>query len=408
MQNNDRAAQKLLIWTVFGRRALDLNELEVALAIQENSESYESIRTRYNSRKIAITSAAGIILEIVDEKVYLIHQSAKDFLLRSEYLAEAEFCRGLHPSIYLAKICMTYLCFADFVRTSPCREPALLDERNRFHPFFRYAARNWHRHIGIKDDVTDFTSMIGQLTEPGSPALLAWGEAAGLANINMARDTWDIAMEADIPWLAEFQSRGGVIDEEDIEKAASRVRQLLEKDGGIVITPELMKAAAINREHGRFVMDLLLECPAGLMVTAELVQVATENDKSGRNIIELILHKGDVDMSEEAVAEIAARFDIKIMEFLLNLREDINITEMVLVAALQRDYGSEEMITLLLEQRGQDAHITDKFVKTIAEQCNVEIMRLLLEQSGDRVNIPAEAVLIMAARLDENYNGFTP
>ncbi|KAM0457154.1 hypothetical protein ACHAPV_006793 [Trichoderma viride] len=105
MQSDDKATQKLLIWTVFGRRALTLLELEDALAIQETSDSIESLRKHkiHDLTESTITIAAGTILEIVDSKVYLIHQSAKDFLLKSEHLTKVAFCKGLQPGIYLAK-----------------------------------------------------------------------------------------------------------------------------------------------------------------------------------------------------------------------------------------------------------------------------------------------------------------
>ncbi|EHK19922.1 uncharacterized protein TRIVIDRAFT_122435, partial [Trichoderma virens Gv29-8] len=352
MQSNDIAAQKLLIWTVFGRRALTLNELEEALAIQENSKSKESIRKyRIPLTESAITSAAGVILDIIAGKVYLIHQSAKEFLLNSEYLATAEFCRGLRPSMYLAKTCMTYLCFTDFIETGPCRDPALLDERNRHHPFFRYAARNWHRHIGVEDDIKNFTGIICQLTKPGSSGLLAWGEAAGIANFDKAVDAWDIATKADIPWLAEFQSKDIVVTEEMIEKAA-------------------IKLAARNRE-------------------------------SGRDVIELMLHNANTNISEGAVAEIALRFSVETMMLLLNSREDVKITEMVIDAAIRREHNREEMVSLLLEQRVQDIQITEKIAKTIAEEFDEKMMISLLENGGQDFQI-TEEVIKAAARNRKN------
>jgi hypothetical protein len=53
-----------------------------------------------------ITSVIGIVLEVKNGKAYLIHKSARDFLLKNGQLRAAEFCESLHPSIYLAKVCM--------------------------------------------------------------------------------------------------------------------------------------------------------------------------------------------------------------------------------------------------------------------------------------------------------------
>jgi hypothetical protein len=201
---------------------LTLPELKEALAIQHDSDSAESIKKyMIPLTENKVTSAAGVILEISDGRVYLIHQSAKDFLLKSNQLATTEFCRGLRPSAYLAKLCMIYLCFRNF-ETGPCLDPVRLDERNRQHPFLRYAARNWHHHIGIEDDINNFSNTIGRLTEPGSPALLAWGEAAGILDLNKATKIWDVATRVNIPWLAEFQFKGSIVSEVEIITAAGR------------------------------------------------------------------------------------------------------------------------------------------------------------------------------------------
>ncbi|KAL7789036.1 hypothetical protein V8C37DRAFT_387023 [Trichoderma ceciliae] len=429
MQGNDIAAQKLLIWTVFGRRALTLNELEEALAIQDDSKSKESIRKyKISLTENAITSAVGIILEIINGRIYLIHQSAKDFLLKSGHLAKAEFCKGLRPGIYLAKICMTYLCFTDF-ETGACQDNTLREERYRHYPFFHYAARNWHRYIGIEDDINAFTTTICQLTLPYSPRLLAWGEAAGIANLDKARDTLDIAMTADIPWLAEFQSRDNMVTEEMIEKAAGSgmagynyletlirkgdtsftegavcvaakhfdrgmIRLMLDRDTSIHITPAVIRAAVTNEKSGKLIMGLLLERESqfSFMVTADLVRLAAENHENGRDIIELILRNANTNISEDAVAEIAANFSVESMILLLNSREDINITEMVILATRRKNRDADKMITLLLEQRGQDMPITEEFVNTLTRYLDKEVMMLLLEKRGQDMPITEEIV----------------
>jgi len=50
------------------------------------------------------SSSISIMLEIVGEKVHLIHQSAKNFLLKNRQLNSAKFCKDLDPTIYLGKV----------------------------------------------------------------------------------------------------------------------------------------------------------------------------------------------------------------------------------------------------------------------------------------------------------------
>lgn len=438
MQSNDKATQKLLIWTVFGRRALTLHELEDALAIQETSDSIESLRKYkiHDLTESTITSAAGIILEIVDSKVYLIHQSAKDFLLKSEHLTNAAFCKGLQPGIYLAKICMTYLCFTDFTEVVPCRDSVQLAEKIRRHPFLHYAARNWHRHIKIDDKFNEFDIIIGRLTKPGSLALWAWGEVAGIPNLDTAKNAWDIAIMANIPWLAEFQSRGSIITEDMIEKAISHsytgyyfmksltgkhsfhltegaihaavkyfdhetIRQLLDKDVSIVITPALIEAAASNGRYGRLVIDLLLEFQDNFMVTEELVKLAARNTTSGKEIIELILHKDNANISEGVIVEIAANFDTEIMGMLVNLRGDMKFTQIVTKAVINGGGDWWKKMMFMLEQ-SQFFQITEEFIQSIAANFDVKAMELVLAKQGQGFWITEEIIKATAANNQNN------
>ncbi|KAL6831944.1 hypothetical protein V8C40DRAFT_263226 [Trichoderma camerunense] len=435
IQSRDIAAQKLLIWAVFSRRAMTLDELEVALAIQEKSKNQESIeKHRIYLTKKSVTSAVGVFLEIVDDKVYLIHQSAKDFLLKSERLAEAEFCRGLHPNLYLAEICMKYLCFADFAETGPCEDAKLLEKRYCQHPLFHYAARNWHRHISSDDDINNFAGIISQLTEIGSLGLLAWGEAAGITALDKAEDTYDIATIANIPWLTDFQWKGHMITEGVIQKAArsgiagyeflkdftrkadvritteafcaavqcfdhEMVRLLLHT--GANITPAIIEAAATNKKYSRFVIGLLLESLCNFEITAKLVNLAAKNRETGKDAMELILRKVHTDISEEAMVAIVAGFGTETMNLVLTTREDVKITSEILSAAIKKKHGGKEMVEFLLEQPGQDAPIMGEVIELIAKKHLRDTMMVLLNRRGDNMVATDRIFEIMTTCFDD-------
>jgi hypothetical protein len=58
--------------------------LEAALAMQMNSTSKTSTDDYYTElTPNAVTSAVGIILEIIDNKIHIIYQTAKDFYSRT-------------------------------------------------------------------------------------------------------------------------------------------------------------------------------------------------------------------------------------------------------------------------------------------------------------------------------------
>lgn len=198
--------RKLLAWAVYGLSPLELEELEEVLAIQMESKSRESINEhRVSLRGMSSPGRLVFCSKSLTEESISFHQSARHFLLKDGRLTVAVFCDSLHPRLYLAKVCMVYLNFKDF-ETGPCRDKKALEERKRKHPLLDYAAHNWHRHIRSDDDTSGISNILSLLIEPGSPTLLAWGEACGLPDIDKAVDTLDVAIRAKIAWLAELQS----------------------------------------------------------------------------------------------------------------------------------------------------------------------------------------------------------
>lgn len=97
--------QKLVAWVVYGRRPLAFQELEAALATQMDSKSKDGTEEhRFDLTRGALNSAAGIILEIINNTVHLIHQSAKDFILRERKLVGASCFNGLDLIVYVSGV----------------------------------------------------------------------------------------------------------------------------------------------------------------------------------------------------------------------------------------------------------------------------------------------------------------
>ncbi|KAH8679043.1 hypothetical protein BGZ60DRAFT_513281 [Tricladium varicosporioides] len=427
IMSGDEEEQKLLVWVVYGRRPLTLKELEAALATQINSTNKASTND-YSTELTpnAVTSAAGIILEIIDSKVHLIHQTAKDFLLKNHQLRAAKFCNGHDPGIYLAKVCMTYLSFEDF-ETGPCGNRESLAARKHQYPLLHYAARNWHAHIQSQDDIDSISSIICRVIEPGSPILRSWGEAAEIPDLHKATDTLGIATKANILWLAGFQSSDRVINEEKVEEAAKNgvkgynmvralvqggnirftrravhalarnfdreiMQLLLDRNSDIKVSQALIKATAANRKSGGYVMGLLLELSEDIVLTDDLVNVAAKNKESGKDIIELLLHKETIQIADGAVVAIAKQFDAKVLRLLLDVCRDIKIAEEIVKVAASELRNGKEMIIALLDKRANDFKITKEIVQIIAGSFDEEVMRLLLDQRGDDVKITEEVV----------------
>jgi hypothetical protein len=112
-----KKARKLLCIVVAAARPLTIKEMGIALAIEDDHKSSQDLDIQPEARiEATVRNLCGLFLSVVDQKVYLIHQTAKPFLLAKANmsieiwnhfdLAEAE--------LVIAKTCITYLLFVEF------------------------------------------------------------------------------------------------------------------------------------------------------------------------------------------------------------------------------------------------------------------------------------------------------
>lgn len=425
----DITAQKLLIWVVYGRRPLTLAELEEAIAVQDDSTSKGSTK-KYSVAltESGVTTATGVILEIIDGKIHLVHQSAKDFLLKSGHLAEFAFCMSLHPSSYLATVCMTYLCFTDIVESESCRNDESQNERNIQHPFLQYAARNWYRHFDLKDDINRFARLISRLTEPKSPALLTWGAINGIDSLEEARDTWEVALKVNIPWLVDLQIDSTVITKEMIEKAAANgrteydylrrlvkkhdtlftedelclvveyldhalVRQILSGQTSAVVTQNVFEAAATNVKYGRLVVEAILELNICFIITVKFISLAQKNDVNGRDVIQLVIDNYNMEVTEEAVPQIVASGDIELVKLLFK-REQLDGLQLALGSAMKQ--GNYDLIMLVLNKGGDTITITENCLQDLVNSSPPDALKDFLRAHKQKTRI-TESIIIDTA-----------
>jgi ankyrin repeat domain-containing protein 50 len=155
-------AKKLLHIVVAGVRPLTLKEMNVALAMEDHSRSYEDLDLENEDNfHTTVRNVCGLFVSIVDGRIYLIHQTAKDFLVYNEDAVQSP-CPGIwkhslkprESNLVLAKSCIWYLLFTVFES-----HPLIIDEvRNhgikkavkrytKEHDFLDYAAKNWADHF---------------------------------------------------------------------------------------------------------------------------------------------------------------------------------------------------------------------------------------------------------------------
>ncbi|KAH8689906.1 hypothetical protein BGW36DRAFT_307105 [Talaromyces proteolyticus] len=148
---DQRRARKLLHIIVAARRPLTLKEMSIALAIEDHNRSYEDLDLEVkNEARFATTirNLCGLFINIIDQKVYLIHQTAKEFLVAKDQALLGSWKHSLSPmesEFLMARICITYLMlriFGDNFQDDTAHDRDAIKQ----YGYLEYAASFWATH----------------------------------------------------------------------------------------------------------------------------------------------------------------------------------------------------------------------------------------------------------------------
>ena len=153
-------ARKLLQIVVAAVRPLTLKEMNVAFAIKPSDRSNEVLDLE-PSIGDTVKDLCGLFVKVIDSKIYLVHQTAKEFLSNDAMTAVTNpgtWQNSLHSvesNLALAKICISYLLFAEFEihplvidREVYWKEmKRKIDQYTNKHDFLDYAAKHWADHF---------------------------------------------------------------------------------------------------------------------------------------------------------------------------------------------------------------------------------------------------------------------
>ncbi|KAF6802152.1 ankyrin domain protein, partial [Colletotrichum musicola] len=439
--------KQLLSFVIVARRPLTTRELAAACDLYQDEGEEE--RIQFTTEAIA---SCRLMIVVQDEKVLLLHQSVRDFLVNgtgsSSSISESEAHNGF------ASRCVDFL-MATFSHQS--RGKSAKEDRD----LASYATEFWpeHAHMAkdkfrIDDEQTQFFAIDSEEREswwkdysqerPWEPSGLSvfhvaarWGipslvdyalsSRKGLA-VAPAHETSFISYidsayrdsrhTTPLEWCAEsghIEVLEVMLDRADaaspvdiaVVKAAAGnwqngeavMRLLLDRRGDqITITEEIVIAAAGNEENGEEVMELLLDRRGDqITITEEVVKAAVGNEENGKEVMELLLdRRGDqITIIEEVVKAAAGNQQNgkEVMALLLDRRGDqITITEEVVKAVVRNWQNGEQVIRLLLDRRGDQITITEEVVYTIARRFSEQVMRLLLDRRGGQITITEEVV----------------
>lgn len=445
--------KNLMKFVAFARRPLMV--LELADACQLYPDDDVDSRLQFTQELIEL---CRLIIVIQDHRVWLLHKSVKDFLVKEELGMEE-----VEAHAEMANHCINHI--LDFIET------ASKDETS----FLKYAGTYWPEHAGHADTAWAVGPQQESFFEPDSGAWEKWQgwhnrKHGGLYDqmeegfdIFHAAARWEI-----IPLFlwgfeiklhqhgktyhdTEFQTVSGVTPLEEAarngntrilltlldnikaglrvstrvinaaagnEESGYDVMKLLlsRRENHAEINEEVLKSAAKNGQSGKKIMELLLDQrESQIHVSEEVVKAAARNRRSGRDVIELLLDRqGDQVQLTDKVLRTAARNSYSgpdILALLLDRREgQIQITEEVLRTAARYAYRvhGQDILALLLDRRGGQIQITEEVVKNAVynERSGGRVIKLLLDRQGDR--IPVTEAIVKAAVRCADWRGKLP
>ncbi|KAI9888492.1 MAG: hypothetical protein M1814_006883 [Vezdaea aestivalis] len=153
-KTGDRQATARILHIVVGAvRPLSLKEMNVALFIKSDDRELNDLNLEpVINLANAIRNLGGLFVKIVNSRIYLIHQTARAFLIKTDQhvSSESNLWRHSLSSIEtertLAEICVNYFMLKDFEDPSYCNQSQHISPGEEYY-FLEYVTANWALHF---------------------------------------------------------------------------------------------------------------------------------------------------------------------------------------------------------------------------------------------------------------------
>ena len=163
---NAEKAKRILRAMLAASRPLTLQEMNIALALRPDSDTLAKLDLMPNPES-SIKQLCGLFVRVVSSRLYLVHQTAREFLFSGQEISNANSWRhsiskGVSQA-EMCKICVNFLTLKDFrAYASEIDEEVEQDKTIAFnanpirrflkgcfdkYPFFEYASCNWTDHF---------------------------------------------------------------------------------------------------------------------------------------------------------------------------------------------------------------------------------------------------------------------
>ncbi|MCJ1246978.1 Ankyrin-2 [Trapelia coarctata] len=435
-------ARKVLNIVVAAQRPLTLSEMDVALAVGDNVKSEAELDLEGDKNlRINIRNLCGLFLNITDSKVYLMHQTAREFLMGNEddpggpsaeitphmwkHSVSATKSNGI-----LAKVCLEYLSLEEFdSHLAEIPQPRQIwrgwgyeweiDEDIagvyvKKHTFLPYSAKFWISHAQkakVKDN-SPFLQTMAHVCDTTSNRFRAWYFVENRSFHSSNSPNFSPASFATIhglvPLLRLLLSQKGDVNAKDdhnwtalhfaAERRDAEVAGLLLESGAEVsvennnLWTPLHIAAYFGHEE---VMMQLIDKGADVSSGRQFAETPLHcaSIRGQLSAVSLLLVHGaiiDATDSNEKTSLIHAAFcgHLEVVELLLGNGADIQAADNLGGTPLNyaAEHGYWEVVKLLLA-KGADANAartdgeTPLFNAVLSVQ--VEAVKLLLEKGAD-------------------------
>ena len=438
-------ARRLLSIICVAIRPLSVREVSIALMIEPHHRTLGDLELPSETRaKILIRNLCGLFVSVINGKVYLLHQTAKEFLVSQNELAS-----GLCPNepwkysltttssnLLLAQICVWYLLLSEFDTYIPVLEygyregemaerQKLISRLTSRHAFLEYSAANWAAHFRtsmIQENSLLIDSAL-RVCATTSQRFKTWFFIFWDAQSPSWKRYYKFPKGLEIIHVASILGLDGVVQRllatpgvkvdgpgernrtplswaAQMGHKAVMITLLKEQENRAEITEDVLMAAVGN---GKEVVMLLLEHQdKEIKITDKVVEAAANNYRSGSEVIMLLLEQQghNFEITNQLLQTIARFFDEDVVSLLLDRRgEDIEITNKVVEAAVTNS-RAKEVITLLLDRRGNEVKITEVVEAAAGSYYGKEIIPMLLSRRGGAIKITEEAIKVAAGNSD--------
>ena len=422
---DEDTAKVLLQIVVAARRPLTLEEANIALSIATQKEGCKSHKTLElwpsTSFKSTIQNTCGLFISVYDSKLFLIHQTAREFLLCSSSSPspssrawEGSFSTTMAHGL-ISQICLHYLNLQEFTRIHPQKLDWYkgAEKIKEIYPFLTYAAEEWPVHYTSQDSELAQSSReaAAMLCRPSLAQLSYWSRIS--CDIQLPRSLIRWTELGIATWLGLFHVVEGFINEgadvngvnvgygtalqiASAEGHEKIVKMLLNNNAGVNSKSSAYGTALIaaaGRGHEKIV-EMLLDQNADINAESQnhgtaLIAATVEGHEK---IVEMLLNQNaDVNAKTvehgPALVEAAYKGHEKIVEMLLNRHAEVNTEgERPTALAAAAGEGRESIVGMLLKHDA-DVNIKNGYFDTPLMAAvaggSEEMVKILLDSNAD-------------------------